>query len=258
MFKFVKQIFISAMMFCSCNLSNVNSLKCVSVCNQEYKIRPQLVNVNSDEPTLYPYSVKINKCSGSCNNTNDPYAKVCIPDVVKNINFKVFNIISRTNETRYIKLHETSKCKCRLDASLCNNKHRLDEDKCGCDCKELIDKGSCDKRFIWNPSNCECECDKSCHVGEYLDYENCKCRKKLVNKLVEECTENIDEAKLAIINLVEHESMCKCSCTLYIALFSVLLTTNIGIGTFFVYYKHINHDIKTVVKEGSIFQTAIY
>ena len=168
MFKFVKQIFISAMMFCSCNLSNVNSLKCVSVCNQEYKIRPQLVNVNSDEPTLYPYSVKINKCSGSCNNTNDPYAKVCIPDVVKNINFKVFNIIPRTNETRYIKLHETSKCKCRLDASLCNNKHRLDEDKCRCDFKELIDKGSCDKRFIWNPSNCECECDKSCDVGENI------------------------------------------------------------------------------------------
>ena len=51
--------------------------------------------------------------------------------------------------------------------------------------------------FMWNPSNCEWECDKLCDVGEYLDYENCKCRKKLVDKLVEECTENVDELYLS-------------------------------------------------------------
>ena len=60
----------------------------------------------------------------------------------------------------------------------------------------MINKGICGKGFIWNPSNCECECDKSCNVGEYLDYVNCKCRKRLIDKLVEECTENIDEVKL--------------------------------------------------------------
>ena len=70
-------------------------------------------------------------------------------------------------------------------------------DKCKCECKELSEKGVCDKRSILNPSNCECECDKSYDVGEYLDYENCKCRKKLVDKLVVECTENIDEVKIA-------------------------------------------------------------
>ena len=76
--------------------------------------------------------------------------------------------------------------------------------KCRCECKELIDKSVCDKRFIWNPSNCECECDKSCDVGEYLDYGNCKCWKKLVDKLVEECTENIDEVEIASKN--EHKN----------------------------------------------------
>ena len=70
----------------------------------------------------------------------------------------------------------------------------------------MIDKGVCDKGFIWNQSNCECECDKSCDIGEYLDYENCKCRKKLVDKLVEECTETNNEVKLAKITPAENEN----------------------------------------------------
>ena len=88
-----------------------------------------------------------------------------------------FISMSRTNETRHIKWHETCKCKCRLDASVCNNKLRWNNDKCRCECKGLIDKGICDKGYIWNPSNCKCECDKSCDFSECLDYENCKCRK---------------------------------------------------------------------------------
>ena len=78
----------------------------------------------------------------------------------------------------------------------------------------MIDEGICDKGFILNPSNCECECDKSCDFGEYLDYENCKCRRKLVNKLVEECTENIDEVKIAGMALLERKNDCKSSCTI--------------------------------------------
>ena len=112
-----------------------------------------------------PYSIKINRYKGSCNTINDPIAKICVPDQIKNANAKVFNLMSRTNETRHIKRHRTCKCKCRLDASICNNKQRWNDDKCRCECKELVDKGVCDKGFIWNTSNCECECDKSCHIG---------------------------------------------------------------------------------------------
>ena len=101
-------------------------------------------------------------------------------------------MISRTNESKHIKWHETFKCKCRLDTSICNNKQRWNNDKCRCECKELIDKGKCDKRLTLNPSDCECECDKSLDIGEYLDYKNCKCRIILIDKLVEECSENID------------------------------------------------------------------
>ena len=83
----------------------------------------------------------------------------------------------------------------------------------------MIDKSVCDKGFIWNPSYCECECSKSCDLGEYLDYENCKCRKELFDKLVEECTESNNEVKLPKITLFENQNKHKrSSCTLYIAL----------------------------------------
>ena len=74
--------------------------------NQECKTRPQIVNINSNNSIFYPFSIKISKCSGNCNNINNPYAKMCVPDVMKDLNVKVFNLMSRTNETRFIEWHE--------------------------------------------------------------------------------------------------------------------------------------------------------
>ena len=185
MFGFIEKIFLTGLTVLShLNPLSATPLSCISMNNQACKIRPEIVNVNSDEPEFYPFSVKKSKCSGSCNNINDRYAKMCVPDVVKNLNVKVFNLMSVTNETRHMKWHKKCKCKSRLDAGVCNNKQWWNEDKCWCECKELIDKGVCEKEYIWNHSNCECECDKSCDVGEYLDYEDCKYRKKLADKLV--------------------------------------------------------------------------
>ena len=97
----------------------------------------------------------------------------------------------------------------------------------------MIDKGVCDKGYIWNPSNCECECDKSCDVGEYLGYENCKCRKRLIDKLVEQFNEIFEEVEIVGKN--------KCStCVLYVVLFSIFSTINVGIATYFSYYKYMN------------------
>ena len=124
--------------------------------------------------------------------------------------------MSRTNEPRHIEWDETCKCECKFVANACNNKQRQNKDKCRCECKELIDKGVCNIGFIWNPSNCECECDKPCDVGEYLDYENCKCRKKIVAPLIDECNETAEEVKLAKITLTENESSYKCSCNVVI------------------------------------------
>ena len=155
--------------------------------------------------------------------------------------------MSRTNETRHIKWHETCKCECRLGGIFCNNKQRWNNDKCRWECKELIGKGVCDKGYIWSPSNCECECDKSCDIGEYLDYKNCTYKKRLVNKLVEECNETIDEEKK--LTPAENENNYKHnSCILYIVLFSIFLTINVGIGAYFAYYKYVNRNKKNVSK----------
>ena len=95
-------MFFTVMTFFSYNVLNVNSLECVSMNDQECKIKIEIINFNTNEPIFYPYSITINKCKGSCNTINDPYAKLCVPDTIKYINVKVFNLISRTNETRHI------------------------------------------------------------------------------------------------------------------------------------------------------------
>ena len=95
------------------------------------------------------------------------------------------------------------------------------------------------KDFFWNPSNCECECDKSCDTVEYLDYSYCKCRKKLVDPLVEECTEIIDETKLVKKTLDKNKHKYSFF-TVYIVLFSIILMINIGTGIYFVYHKYVN------------------
>ena len=145
MFGFVKKVFFTAMKFFGFNEiafspSIVNSLECVSMNNQGCKARPKITDVNSNEPVFYPFSIKVNKCSGSCNDVNDLYTKLCVPDVVKNINVKVFNLLSWNNQTKHIEWYETCKCKCRLNASVCNNKQRWNKDKCRYECKKLGNK----------------------------------------------------------------------------------------------------------------------
>ena len=173
MFKFLKQTFISAMIFFSCNLPSVISLKCVSMNNQECKTRPQVITVNGGEPVFFPFSIETSKCSEGCNNANYPYRKTCVPDIVKSLNVKVFNLMLRANQIGFIEWHETHKCEWKFGENVCNNKQRWNKNKSRLECEELIDKGVCNKGFIWNLSNCDCEPDKACDVGKYLDNENC-------------------------------------------------------------------------------------
>ena len=116
-----------------------------------------------------------------------------------------------------------------MDVSVCNNKRRWNNDKWRCECKGLIDKEICDKRFIWNPSNCEC--DKFCDAVQYSEYENCKCRKKLIDTLVEECSEN---ELIYNATLNDHKKVCN-SRTIYIILLVIFFLISIGSSCVFIY-----------------------
>ena len=198
--------------------------------NQKCMSRPKVIDVNNNEPVCYPYSIKINKCSGSYNNINDPYAKLCVPDIVKNTNVKVFNLMSRINETRQIVWHETCKCVCRLTSAICNSRQIRNIDKCRCECKEdLINKLVCDKGYIWNPSTCACECDKSCDVAGYADYKNCVCRKRLISNLIEQYTDVVDE------KIAHCEKPYDCSSITMYIISAVIIIGSLSIISFILY-----------------------
>ena len=93
MLGFIKKSFFTEITFFSCSVLSVNSLECLSMNNQECKIRSEIISVNTNEPMFYPYSITVNKCKGSCNTINDTYAKLCVPDTIKNLNVEVFNLI---------------------------------------------------------------------------------------------------------------------------------------------------------------------
>ena len=92
-FRFVKKVFFIGLTILS-SLTNASFLSCISKSNQECKARLQVINANSNNPIFYPFSIKTSKCNGSCNNINDPYAKICVPDITKSLNVKVFNLMS--------------------------------------------------------------------------------------------------------------------------------------------------------------------
>ena len=120
-FKLIKKVFFLGLTI----LSNfTNALDRRSMKNRECKVRTEIISINNKNPMFYPFSIKVNKCNGNCNNINDPYARICVPDIVKNLNVKVFNLMSRTNETRHIKWNKKCKCICRLDEFICNNKQK--------------------------------------------------------------------------------------------------------------------------------------
>ena len=157
------------------------ALECVSVINQKCMPRPKILDVNEGvrEALFYPYNVLVNKYNGSCNTLDNPMTKLCVPNVIKRVNMQVYNFLMRLNETRNVLWHESCKCVCKLNSSVCNNKQIWNDDTCRCDCNEdFNDIISCDKGYTWNPSTCECQCDTWCKQGQYLDHKNCVCKNK--------------------------------------------------------------------------------
>ena len=163
------------------SIIKTKALECVSITNQECMPRPKILDVNQGvgEALFYPYNVLVNKFSGSYDSLDNPMAKLSVPNIIKRINMKVYNLLMRLNETRNVLWHESCKCVCRLNSSVCNNKQIWNSDTCRCDCNEYF-AGimSCDKGYTWNPSTCARECDMWCKRSQYLDHKNCVCKNK--------------------------------------------------------------------------------
>ena len=221
------------------NVLKVNTLECLSVINQECKPRPKILDVNEGigDALFYPYNVQVDKCSGSCNTLDDPMSRICVPNIIKNVNIKVYNFVTRLNETRNVLWHESCKCVCLLNSSVCNNKQIWNSNTCRCDCnKDFAGIINCTKGYMWNPSTCACECDMWCKPGQYLDHKNCVCKNKLVGRIIGECTSVINET---MMNNVDYKDNNNTMANIFIGLFSVLLFTGIACFCVFVYFKWI-------------------
>ena len=219
------------------NMVVVKVLERMSVKNQKCMPRPKILDVNAfGEPVYYPYNVMVNKCSRNCNDSNDPIAKLCVPDTTKNVNMKVYNLLMRANETRHVLWHESCKCVCRLTSAVCNSKQIWNTDTCSCDCNEdFVDKLVCEKGYMWNPSTCACECDMWCKPGQHLDYKNCMCKNKLIGKVSSLCTSFINESMMSVSDDVVIVDV-KC---IYIGLFSLFLFVGVIGYCAFAYFKWI-------------------
>ena len=219
------------------SIIKTRALECVSVINRKCMPRSKILDVNEGvrEALFYPYKVLVNKCSGSCDTINNPMAKLCVPGVIKRVNMQIYNFLMRLNETRNVLWHESCKCVCKLNSSVCNNKQIWNSDTCRCDCNEefaiII---NCTKGYTWNPGTCECQCDTWCKPGQYLDHKNCICKNKLTGKVIEECTSIINETMINNKNNIANDNTIT---KIFIGLFSVVMFVVIVCFCVFVYFK---------------------
>ena len=215
------------------------ALECVSVVNQKCMPRPKILDINEGvgEALIYLYNVLVNKCSGSCDTLDDPMAKLCVPNIIKGINMNVYNFLMRLNETCSVLWHESCKCVCRLNSSVCNSKQIWNSDTCRCDCNEdFADIINCTKGYMWNTSTCECQCGMWCKPGQYLDYKKCVCKNKLIGRVIAECTSLTNET---MINNRDNEDNDNTITNIFVGLFSVLLFVGIVCFCVFAYFKWI-------------------
>ena len=218
------------------NIIKTKGLECVSVINQKCMPRPKILDVNEgvDEALFYSYNVQVNKCSGSCNTLDNPIETLCVPNAIKGLNMKVYNFLTMLNETRNVLWHESCKCVCKLNSSVCNNRQIWNDDAWRCDCNEdFAGIINCAKGYTWNPSTCECQCDILCKPGQYLDHKNCICKNKLVDRRIEECTIVINETMIKNKDSGNNNTLWN----VFIGLFSVVMLIGVIYFFVFIYFK---------------------
>ena len=163
--------------------------------------------------------------------------KLCVPNVIKRVNMQVYNFLMRLNETRNVLWHESCKCVCKLNSSVCNSKQIWNSDTCRCDCNEdFAGIISCDKGYTWNPSTCECQCDM-CKPGQYLDHKSCVCKNKLVARVIEKCTSIINETMMYNNDNDNNKTWFNSVNYVFIVLFLIALTIYFCMFAYFKWFK---------------------
>ena len=151
----------------------------------------------------------------------------------------------RLNETRNVLWHESCKCVCKSNSSVCNNKQIWNSDTCRGDCNEdFAGIISCDKGYTWNPSTCECQCEMWCKPGQYLDHKNCICKNKLIDRIIEECTSVINETMINNKDNIPNDNN-----HTYLILFIVFLIGFIVFLIGFIYYCRSNNANKKKLRD---------
>ena len=133
MFSFMKKVKILVSSTVSENFIQ-NSPNCLLFKNQECKVKKVIID---NDYITFPYKIKVDKCVESCNDVENPYFKVCLPGIVKNISVTSFDLISRKNVLRNVSFHKSCKCDCLLDEKVCDNKQKWNKEKCRCECLEI-------------------------------------------------------------------------------------------------------------------------
>ena len=232
------------------DIIKTKALECVSVVNQKCMPRPKILDVNEGvgEALFYPYNVLVNKRSGSCDTINNPMAKLCVPGIVKRVSMQVYNFRMNLNETRNVLWHESYKCVCKLNSSVCNNKQIWNGDTCRCDCNEdFTDIINCTKGYTWNSSTCECECDMRCKPGQNLDHKDGICKNKLIGRVIEECTNVINETMINNKDNITNNN--HNNNNTYLILFIVFLIGFIVFLIGFIYYCRRNNANKRKLRD---------
>ena len=222
------------------NIVKTKPLECVSVNNQKCMPRRKILDVNEGvgEALFYPYNVQVNNCSGSCNTLDNIIEKLCVPNVIKRLNMKVYNFLTMLNETRNVLWHESCKCVCKLNSSVCNNKQIWNSNTCRCDCNDdFSGMINCAKGYTWNPSICECQCDIWCKPGQYLDHKNCVCENKLVGRLISKCTSIINETMMNNYDNNNDNNVYKIMAYAFIGLFLISLVICFCVFIYFKWFK---------------------
>ena len=173
------------------SLPTISAVSLNSLLLKDRKCEVKKVIIDNDYMT-FPFKIKMDRCIGSCNNKDNPYFKVCTPDIVKNISVKVFDLISQKNVLRNVSFHKSCKCDSLLDKKDCNNKQRWNKDKCRCECLKIKD---CDVGFSWNVVNCRCEFKKA---AKLITTEECDVE-----------TDDISQNKVENKNKVKKVENCK-------------------------------------------------